>query len=450
MKKILLLSILAALALTLIMLITAGCKKEEPESDKIGAPEDLLTLTPEYQPGTYRNFDKIYNTRTIRKGTTTYPLPNASQPLTSVKYSPDGVNTYDIDDFVERNQVAGLLIIKNGQIVLEKYAQGNTPSSKWTSFSVAKSITSTLIGMAVKDGKISSLNDNILQYLPEMVGTAYDGVTVRQLLQMSSGAGWNEDYADPSSDLVKMFQALLSGEAGGILEIMKNLPRVVEPGNIFIYSTGETCLEGEVLRAALGGETLSDYFSRKIWANMGMESDAYWLLESPGGQEFAGGNISMTLRDYGRMGLFMLNNGVVNGQSLLPANWIQDATRPAADSPQCGYGVLYSEANGAAYPYNYPLGYGYNWWSFPESSWGAWDYLEDVTWWGEDAINPTNKRLTNLEGSYEAEGIFGQFIHINPAQNIVTVLWSTWSSSWIDPKEFEFYCFMDAAAEALK
>jgi CubicO group peptidase (beta-lactamase class C family) len=429
-----------------------SCKKEneKPVEEKIGKAEDFLNLSPEYQPGTYRNINKIFNTRTFKRGNNVYPLPYAAKPLATVNYSADGINTYGIDDFIERNYVSGLLILKNGEIVLERYAQGNNASSKWTSFSVAKSITSTLIGMAIKDGKIGSINDQVITYLPHMAGTAFDGVTIRQLLQMSSGVYWNEDYSDPESEIAAMVQALLNEQAGGILELLSGLQRSSEPGTIFNYSTGETFLQGEVLRAALGGETISEYLERKIWTNMGMESDGYWLLESPDGIETAGGNVSMCLRDYGRFGMLMLNNGIINGTPMLPNGWVNDATKPAADSPQCDYGILYSDYNTDYYPYYYPLGYGYNWWSMPETEWGAWDYLNSPDWWGEYAANVSDQKFNNLKGCYLAQGIFGQFILVNPQENMVIVIWSTWPEAWIDPLEYEVYSFMNAATGYLK
>jgi len=436
--------------LTILIFCSTGCNKNDPAcDDKIGTAKDLLFLTPELQPGTYRNMDKIFNTRTFKHGDKVFPLPQAAKPVTSVKYSPDGINTYDIDDFITRNNVAGLLIIKNGEIALERYALGNNESSRWTSFSVAKSVTSTLIGAAVLDGKIS-LNDLVTDHLPQMKGTAYEGVNVRQLLQMSSGVNWNEDYRDPSSDLTAILQAVVDGKSGGILEVLSRLTKGTDPGKIFLYNTGESFLEGEVLRAALGDESLSAYLSRKIWANMGMETDGYWLLESHDGHEFGGGNLSLTLRDYGRFGLFILNNGMVNGIRVLPQDWVKEASKPASDSPQCAYGVLYSDLNNSANPYNWPLGYGYNWWAMPESPWGAWDYLNDSDWWGTDAINASVKRFENLEGTFSAQGVFGQFIHVNQKENMVTILWSTWKDPWIDPKEYEFYCFLNAATGLLK
>lgn len=444
-------SLLVLIASVLLMLVESGCSKDDFESDKdkIGSAEEFLDLPLDKKAANFRNVDKIFNTRTIKRGGSIFSLPESDSILTSVKYSPDGVNTYDIDDFIIRNYVAGLLIIKDGKIVLERYAQGNTEKSRWTSFSVAKSVTSTLIGMAVQDGKIA-LNDLVTKYLPVMNGTAYDGVTVRQLMQMSSGVEWNEDYLDKSTVFSAMFQCILEGRAGGIIDVMSSLNRVEEPGKRFLYSTGEAYLEGEVLRAALDGESLSNYLSRKIWARMGMESDAYWLLESPDGMEFGGGNISMTLRDYGRFGMFILNDGVVNGTHLLPQGWMDEAGKPAGDSPQCGYGVLYSATNLTDYPYDYPLGYGYNWWAMPDPEWGPWSELNNPDWWGANAIEIPSVDFQNLIGTFEAQGIFGQLIHINKKENIVTVVWSTWPDPWIDPKEYEMYRFINAATGYLK
>ena len=435
----------------LLVFFCNGCKKSvpEPDGDKIGTAANLFQLTPDYQPGTYRNMDKIFNTRAFRRGSTVFALPHAANPLVSVAYSPDGNHTYDINDFILRNNISGLLIIKNGQIVLERYALGNSETSKWTSFSVAKSITSTLIGMAVKDGKISNLHDSVTKYLPVMKGTAYEGVTVCQLLQMSSGVSWNEDYTDPASQIGAMFQVILNGQAGGIISLLSGLPRASVPGTKFLYSTGETFLESQVLKVALGGETMSGYLQRKLWSVMGMEADGYWILESPNGSEFGGGNVSMTLRDYGRFGMFILNNGIVNGDSLLPQGWVNEASAPAADSPQCGYGMLYSTLNNVPDPYYYPHGYGYNWWVLPDSPWGSWDHLGDASWWGEYAVNASDAKFTNLEGSFLAQGIYGQFIHINKKQNMVTVIWSAWPEPWIDPREYEYYCFINAAAQKL-
>ena len=437
-----------------ITLFVISCKKDtyyiDANGDKYGTAKDLLNLDPELQPGTYRNMDKIFTTRTIRCGNSVYPLPQSLTPLTSVRYSPDGSETYNIYDFIKRNNVAGLLIIKDGEIVLERYAQGNTARSKWISFSTGKSVVSTLIGIAVQDGKIRSINDPVTDYIPKLRSTAYDKVTIRQLMQMSSGVQWNEDYQDSGSEISAMMQCVLDGKAGGIIDVMSKLTGTATPGTRFLYNTGETHLEAEILNSALDGESLSDYLSRKIWADMGMEADGFWVLESANGTEFGGGSLSMTLRDYGRFGVFILNNGVVNGISVLPPGWVAEAGSPAPDSRQCGYGLLYADYNASSTPYAYPLGYGYNWWSMPTPAWGAWENLNKRLWWGSDAINVPPPDFPNLVGTFIAQGIFGQFIHINQKDNMVSVIWSTWKDPWIDPKEYEVYCFLDAATALLK
>ncbi|MEI6437004.1 MAG: serine hydrolase, partial [Bacteroidota bacterium] len=437
--------------LSALLIYTTSCKNGNPDNkEKFDDAKSFLFLTPEQQPEAYRNIDKLFNTRTFKRGQSVFPMPKSDQPLTSVKYSPDGVNTYDIDDFVKRNRVSGLLIIKDGKIVLERYALGNNDSSRWTSFSVAKSFTSTLIGMAVKDGKIKSLDDKVTYYLPQMRGTSYEAVTVGQLMTMSSGVKWNEDYRDSSSSLTALFQCPLEGKKGGMIDVMAKLPRAATPGKKFLYSTGETCLEGEVLTAALKGESMSAYLSRKLWANMGMEADGYWLLESPDGHEFAGGNLSMTLRDYGRFGMFILHNGVVKGDSLLPSGWVSQISQPPVNSPQLAYGKLYSAMNTPEYTYYYPFGYSYNWWCMDQTPWGAWDALDNTTVWGADAIKASKEKFTNLQGTFSAIGIFGQYIHVNQKENMVTVIWSAWKDPNLDPKEYEAMCFLNAATGYLR
>jgi CubicO group peptidase (beta-lactamase class C family) len=309
---------------------------------------------------------------------------------------------------------------------------------------------STLIGVAVRDGLIGSINDPLTKYLPGLASTAYDGVTLRQILQMSSGVKWNEDYKDPASDFRVIFSFLNTGKAGAVLTYMSKLPREAEPGTRFNYNTGETHMETEVLKAALGGETPSHYFSRKIWVPMGMQADGLWGLETPGGTEFGGAMMGMTLRDYGRFGLFILNDGVINGIPVLPAGWVDEAGRPAPDSPQCGYGRLYSDFNASPENYLYPLGYGYNWWVIPDTERMAWEHLDNPLEWGPDTIRRSHLAFPELLGTFTAQGIYGQFIHINRKEKMVSVIWSTWNQPWIDPKEYEVYAFLNAATEAVK
>ncbi len=337
------------------------------------------TLSPELAVHTFRNIDRLFPTRTVPHGPVPYPLPLAAQPLGAITVMDRG-ERYSIDDYVRLNRVTGLLVLKNGRIALERYEAGNTPRTRWMSMSMAKSITSTLIGIAYADGAIRTLDDSVTQYVPRLRGSAYDGVTVRQLLTMSSGVRWNEAYTDPTSDRRRLLEVQLAQQPGAAVELMRTLPRAAAPGTKHNYSTGETQIAGEVLRGAVQ-KSLSQYLGEKIWQPYGMETDAAWWLDSPDGHEIGGSGISATLRDYGRFGLFMLGNGVIARRSALPIGW-----RQLAGAPQ-------TLVTGERIPY------GLMWWPIEGS---------------EDSGNA---------GAFKASGIFGQAIYINWREKVVIVQW---------------------------
>lgn len=396
------------------LLVAALCLSghQAAAADKIGTADNFLMLPPDEQPGSFRNTDKIFATRVFKRGANVFALPPASAPLTAVSYEADG-KQLGLDDFMSRNRVAGLLILDHGHIALERYGLGNTATSRWTSFSVGKSFVSTLVGAAVADGSIHSIEDPITRYLPALKGSAYDGVSVRNMLQMSSGVKWNEDYRQHDSDIGKLLACVAAKTPGCIIGFMSKLPRVAKPGSLFNYNTGETHLLGLAVSAATG-KHLTDYLSQKIWSPFGMESDGYWALESTDGAEMAGGSLAMTLRDYGRFGQFVLGGGMADGKQVLPTGWLAEATQPRKDSPQVGFGKL--DAGD-------PLGYGYQWWLLPPSAPHA--------------------------GAFEAEGIFGQFIYINPKRQLVAVVWSAWPEAWIDKNSLETHTFLTAAVQTL-
>ena len=379
----------------------------------IGRFEDLMTLPPQKQAPTYRNMDRLYPTRVI--GTAAFPLPQG-RPL-DVKYSVNG-ETLSVDDFMARNNTAGLLVLKGGEVVLERYAMGNNARTKWNSFSMSKSITSTLVGAAIQDGLIKSLDDPVTRYVPLLQDSAYEGVTVRQVLQMRSGVKWSENYLDPSSERRKMLAVQVAHERGGVLKFMRELPRAAEPGTLFNYNSGESYVLGEILAGAIK-RPLSKYLSEKIWAPFGMESDAYWELDAPGGQEVAGSGVNATLRDFGRFGLFILNNGVIGGTQVLPSDWIAQSTSvdPASLS-----------APGKLKGYE-PGGYGYQWWTFPVG----------------------DRALPNLDGGlFAALGIFGQQIYLNPKERLVVVIHSTWPEPIYEKSLVETYALLGAMTGALR
>lgn len=257
------------------------------------------------------------------------------------------------------------------------------------------------------------------KYLPSLAGSAYQGVTVEQVLQMSSGVRWNETYRDPKSDRRQMFDAQLAERPGGILRLLASLPRQYPSGTHFTYSTGESHLQSELLHAATR-IPVSDYLSERIWARMGMESDGFWQLESPTGQEIGSSGLSATLRDYGRFGQFVLEDGVIDGERILPEGWVDRASRVEASSHL---------APGKLYDGEYALGYGYQWWTFPVGA----------------------KALPEHDGgAFEAQGIFGQYLYINRKEKIVAVVWSAWPKPEMDDREEETYAFLGAAVKALR
>lgn len=383
--------------------------------------EKLMNLSPAEQPEVNRNRNKYFPSRLIRRGPQVHPLPCADRAL-DLPLTVDGKDT-SLEAYMARHRVAGLLIIKNGRIVLERYALGNDERSKWYSFSVGKSVVSTLVGAALQQGHIRSLDQPVTDYLPTLSGTAYDGATIRHLLQMSSGVAWNEGYRDGTSDVSRMYEAIVAGRPGGIVAVMKTLEREATPGTKFLYKTGETHLLGEIVTAATG-KRLADYLSERIWSRFGMESDGYWILESLDGQETGGGAVNFTLRDYGRFGLFILGGGMAAGEPILPEGWIEAATHPPPDSPQVGYGKVVP---------GLPLGYGYQWWSFPPRAQAT----------GIAA-------LANHEGAFAGEGIFGQFLYINPRENLVAVHWGAWPDPWMPDEELAVYDLLGKAVAALR
>jgi CubicO group peptidase (beta-lactamase class C family) len=271
-----------------------------------------------------------------------------------------------VDEYFSRKKVAGLLVIKDGEIIYERYGLGNTRDSRWVSFSVTKSVVSMLVGAAIKDGFIDSVDEMVTKYIPRMQGSSYDQSTIRNILQMSSGVAWNENYADPESDVSTVDWSTLP-----LLDTLSGKPRIAAPGEVFNYNTAETNLAGVALRSAIGNN-LSTYLSEKIWKPFGMGSDAVWNLTEEGGGEFGGCCISATLRDYGRLGLFAMANGQLpDGTEVLPEGWMTESTAPSSGNN----------------------GYGYYWWLQPN-------------------------------GSYSASGIFGQSIRVDQENNVVIAVQS--------------------------
>nr|WP_157038903.1 serine hydrolase [Rhodopseudomonas palustris] len=314
--------------------------------------EDFLLWPPNVQAYGYRIVDKLFNSRVIRKGPSPRPLRYGQH--VQIEYRSDGA-TLSLDDFIDRNSLSGLIVLKNGKVVIEQYGLGLLPSDRWSTMSTVKSITATLVGVALQDGAIHSLDDAVTNYVPSLAGSAYEDVAVKHLLTMSSGIRWNEDYTDKQSDVNRYSKSLADGVPGGVFALLKALPREHAAGAHWHYNTGDTFLLGAVLRSAVG-MPLADYMSRKIWQPCGMEFDAFYTLESPDGLEIGGSRAGIALRDFGRFAQFVLDDGVVDGARLLPAGWNDDANRRAYKFSDADRALMPQISSGAL------DGYGYSWW----------------------------------------------------------------------------------------
>lgn len=380
---------------------------ENPHADEpIGDVEAIYSgaLLPDLAVSTYRNIHRLFPTGTVDAGGEPRLLPASELNLGAVSVEIDG-ETYDLDDALALDSVTGLIVLKDGEVVHEVYQRGNTPQTRWMSMSVVKSITSTLVGAALHDGHIRSLDDNVAEYVPELAGSAYDGVSVGDILLMASGVAWDETYTDPKSDRRDLLRAQLAQEDGALMEVMAGLDRAGEPGTIHNYSTGETQVLGEVVRGAVG-MPVSQYLSEQIWTPYGMETDAEWWLDAPGGTVIGGSGLSATLRDYARFGQFFLEGGMADGEQVLPEGWTETAGQPQTLST------------------GEEIDYGYMWWP-------AWT----------DA--------SREDGAFAAVGIQGQYVYINPAESVVIAM----TSAQPEPlyrEPVEAMAFFDALIAAIE
>lgn len=301
---------------------------------------DVLSWRQDQRDAAFRAMDKITmlaSHATIAPSPTPLPLP-AGKPL----------NVPGLDRYMSQQRAAGLVIVQNGKLRLERYGLGFDAKGRWTSFSVAKSFTSTLVGAAIQDGYIKSLDDKGSRYIPDLRGSAYDEVSVRQLLTMSSGVRWNEDYEDPKADVAMFNNAKPDPGVDATVSYMRKLPRAHRPGEVWHYNTGETNLIG-VLVSSATGKPLSQYLQEKIWQPAGMEAPATWL-QGKTGHEIAGCCLQAATRDFARFGLFVLANGNAGGKQIVPPDWFTQATRKQKDIGRPG------------------KGYGFQWWTYDDGS----------------------------------------------------------------------------------
>jgi CubicO group peptidase (beta-lactamase class C family) len=359
----------AAAALAALVSWSAGLARQAPaKREPASRAAVVLTWNQGQREAGFAGMETLFLTRTVRAAASPRPIPTGRA---LAAYAPGGTRAAELDQFIKDQKVAGVLVLHDGTLRLERYALSGGPKTRWHSFSIAKSITSTLVGAAMKDGHIKSLDDPVTRYIAGLRGSAYDDVTVKQLLTMTSGVRWNEDYTDLSSDVARMYATPPDPGFDMTVSYVRRLPREAPPGSKWVYKTSETNLVGVLVTAATK-KPLADYLSEKIWRPYGMERDAEWMIDDVGSEQ-GGCCLAMLLRDLSRFGQFILDGARIGGASIVPDTWLAEATRNQLESTGTG------------------SGYGYQWW-------------------------PRD------DGSFEGRGIYGQTLHIDPKRRLVIAI----------------------------
>ncbi|MCG8683655.1 MAG: beta-lactamase family protein [Desulfobacterales bacterium] len=341
----------------------------------------------------FRRMENLFDTRRIKSSDTPRPFEINLKPLPdSFTYKNETLNTMQ---FLEETWTTGLMVIKNDKVRYEQYFLGNTDKDTNISWSMGKSIVSALVGIAFHEGIIDDLDKPVSDYVPLLKHSGYNGVTLKNVLQMSSGIGFNEDYGDFYSDINRMSRTFaLSRPLDDFVTSLK----AQRPQGIFNhYVSMDTQVLGMVLRETTG-QSLSSYLEEKIWQPAGMEADATWIIDSQK-MEAAFGGLNVVLRDYARFGLLFLDNGRFGNNQIVPAKWVRDSVTP--DAPHLMPGKRSNSS--------WVMGYGYQWW-IPE----------------------------NTDGDYLAIGIYNQYIYIHPKHRTVVVKLSAYPDYNKDGEEKTF------------
>ena len=331
---------------------------------------------PGYSVDGFSRLDEIWPAATVRRGPaiTAWRRGASAPSLTYEAPQQSGGGRFTIAQYLQRNPTTGLLIARGDTIMAEHYQYGRNDRHRLTSFSMAKTITAMLIGLAVEDGAIASIDDPAERYVPELAGTEYGRTPLRHLLTMSSGVAFREDY-DGTDDSARLSRATFGQQgAGGASAVLAFNQRNAAPGAHWYYASAETQVLGLTLRAAIK-RPIVDYLAERIWQPMGAESEASWLVDRSG-QEVTYGFFNAVLRDYARFGLLLANDGRVGERQLIPVAWLKEATRAHFTGSQTGRWY----------------GYGFQTWVFPEN-----------------------------DGSFALLGVRGQAIFVDPARKLVMV-----------------------------
>jgi len=394
------------LSFTIFALLGACSSDPAPKIDinKIPPEESIVGpytyFVPPYSTYYFHHMDKLgFHLDWVRHSKPLYTLQEPKKPFTT-NYTYQDL-TYTLEEYYQRNAVLGFLILKDNQIISERYFHDSDQNSRFISNSVMKSITSTLFGIALEDGLIASINDPVIKYLPDLSVSGYKQVSLKDVLKMATGIEDSEDFTNQNAS-IHQFGAMSMTGVPSFTDYIKSLKAKpnVKPGTIYDYESINTQVLGLVIEKVTG-MPLNEYMTKKLWSKIGAESDAYLYRAKAQTDQPAFGCFCATLRDYGRFGLMMMNGGILNGIRVVGSSWISEATKPEK------YSVQSVPA---------PNGYGYQWWTLP----------------GND-------------GAYQATGIFGQLIYINPKKHIVIVE----TSAWPTPDPNDRWDEMDAVVNAI-
>jgi len=341
-------------------------------------------------------FDAAVIDENFRSGDKTFPVKIVRRggPVSEFRRRPaDLPETYmfkgqakNLQQFLDHTGTTGMIVVKDGAIVFEKYYRGNTDKTRTISWSVAKSFVSALIGIAVREVSIRDIRQPITDYVPQLKGSGYDGVRIKDIMNMSSGIRFNEDYGDFFSDIQRMGRTIAFGTS--LDDFVASLTNERKPGTYRHYVSADTQALGMLLRESTKTGVTS-YLEEKIWKKIGMESDAYWLVDG-NGMEMVFGGLNAVLRDYARFGVLYLNNGKWGNEQVIPAEWVKASVTPDA---------LHLMPGNDPVSHDWTLGYGYQWW-IPE----------------------------NPDGDFLAIGIYGEFIYVYPKYRVVIAK----SSAYVD------------------
>lgn len=349
---------------------------------------------------TFRSMETLFTTRTVARSGRVSPLPREDQSL-DFTYRFEGV-TYKPEDFLDRTYTNAMLVMKDGKVIYENYLNNSNADTHFMGWSMTKSLTALLVGIALEEGRIRSLDDDITDYLPELKDGAYKGVTIREVLQMRSGVEYEEsyDFDSPGIAARNHIQALVKNVVR-FVDAARDIKRAHPPGEVFQYKTIDTAVLGLLIERVTNGGTLATYMTSRLWEPLGAESNGFFIMDGePGiGREFSGAGFNATLRDYARIGALMLNEGEIDGRRIVSSDWVKAAVKPAG--PEKG-----------------PMDYGYQWWTVSKTP------------------------------AYSAIGLQGQFIFVDPSTDTVIVKLSYFPPEDKDEAAMrETFSFFEAASK---